>query len=108
MLGYGQNWCDGIGVNALFPMHEWHHVTVVVNNSKGKVSSYLDGSLSSEKAIPKYQTNNRYPLIIGRHFTESDGGGGYEYNFQGTVDDLRIYNRSLSLNEIARLAGVAP
>jgi len=44
-----------------------------------------------------------YPLIIGRHFTQSNGSGGYTYDFKGEVDDLRIYSRSLNESEIKEL-----
>jgi hypothetical protein len=39
-----------------------------------------------------------YPLNIGQ-----DGTGKYEYNLNGAIDDLAIWNRALSYEEVMML-----
>jgi len=102
-VGNGNSWCDGISAHAPFPINEWHHVTGIIDNTNGKIKYFLDGVLESEKSISTYTTTNNYPLIIGRHFTNSDGSGGFKYQFKGMIDELRIYNRALSETETQEL-----
>jgi len=70
----------------------WHHVVGVWNYTN--LSLYVDGIKRNEKArtVGDLEINNE-ALWIGRRT-------GY---FNGTIDALRIYNRSLSLSEIQNL-----
>lgn len=83
--------------------NKWYFVTGVVSNSDEKLSYYLDGRLISETEIPFYQTTNTYPLILGRHAVNPDGSGGLEFPFSGKLDEVRLYDRSLSKSEIQEL-----
>lgn len=73
---------------------EWTHVAVRYDGST--VKGYIDGesipdTVETKGATPA--TNDR-PLTIGK-------GAG---EFDGSIDDLRIYDRALSRNEIERLS----
>ncbi len=59
------------------------------------VNGALDRKVASEKGPSKPSTNT---FRIGL----SGGGGGQ--HFLGAIDEVRVYNRALSVNEIARLA----
>ena len=102
-IDYGKTWCGVDRVYQDFPKQEWHFITGIIDNDSGKLLFYLDGNLTQEQAISSYHTTNSYPLIIGRHFTNSNGGGGYTYPFNGIVDDIRMYDRLLSESEIKML-----
>jgi hypothetical protein len=41
-------------------------------------------------------------LLVGR-----EGNGGTNHDFEGTVDDVRIYTRALGPSDVAALAGGA-
>ena len=58
---------------------------------------YLDGVLEGTKSFPVTSSgiDSDYPLLIGKIV---DG-----QNFDGSVDDLRIYNRALSGSEVTAL-----
>ncbi len=77
----------------------WHHVAGTI--SGGTAHLYVDGvdrtSISTVAPLVAGST----PLFIGR-----DGSGASQFN--GVIDDLRIYPRALSASEIATLAGTAP
>ncbi len=70
----------------------WFHYTVVYNGKK--VKAYLDGIKITEFAYRGALIPNTQPLEIGR-----DLPGDREF-YGGSMDDLRIYNRALSLQEI--------
>ena len=72
----------------------WHHV-LIKSNSTGTYSyidSYLSGTGESLGLIP----DNRDPLEIGYRNEEDK----IEYNFDGYLDELKIWNRDLTENEI--------
>ncbi len=73
----------------------WHHIAVTyTGGTNGTVSMYIDGVLN----ITSTKTLNTAsgPLRIGRRV---DGGGNTEY-FNGTIDEVRIWNYVLTQSEI--------
>jgi hypothetical protein len=78
----------------------WHHV-VGVTSSTG-VKGYFDGVEQCSTA-GSINNNINYnlgtDLMVGRH-----GFGDTVYNFEGNIDEVRIYNRTLSPAEVLRLA----
>ncbi len=81
----------------------WRHVAYVVNQVSGNFYQqiYIDGVLDT-------QSTNTTSIVysgqgqntkIGEH-----GNGSANYNFNGKIDDLRVYTRALSAEEIADLA----
>jgi hypothetical protein len=80
----------------------WHHVAVVVNEPDDEVSVFVDGSLAQrESGASNITANTSHPVEIGR--TEHLAGGSSDPNFEGKIDDVRIYNRTLSNSEVAAL-----
>lgn len=76
---------------------EWHHVVVVVNQNDNYLYLYLDGSNAvTPKSITSIgDVSNDGQLIIGA----KDSSGGDE--FQGYLDEMRFYDRTLSPSEIS-------
>lgn len=72
--------------------NKWYHV--VINDEYGNVSVYVDGKKVAENALGGFESTGEN-LLIGR-----DEIGNY---FTGCLDDLRIYNRPLSEEEIRAL-----
>ena len=103
------NWHDSNGshVNHLSPtdlnVSQWYHVAVTDN--AGLVTIYVDGqqdySSGSGAGIPAALNA---PIQIG---TTNWNPIKY-YFFNGVIDELRVYNRALSREEIAQLAVPAP
>ncbi len=85
---------QGIGSNSSFTDRGWHHVVGTWTGTTG--SLYVDGVLASApQAMTWSPRTNTEPLTIGSCDV------GYEYD--GTVDDVRVYNRALSATEVAQL-----
>jgi len=77
---------------------KWYHLVGVRNTSLKTVSLYINGAL--EKSVKDKTTDitNSSNFRIASH----PPCCSCEY-FSGTIDDIRIYNRSLSRNEIETL-----
>ena len=81
---------------------KWQHVAVVYDGSSkaSGVKIFIDGKLTGNKVEQdslKDSIVTQTPFRIG---SRSSGG-----NYNGEVDELRIYNRALSVGEIQRLGG---
>lgn len=78
----------------------WRHVAARVDRGKGLMYAYLDGRMVQKVSIEKYGSKSLDPgldLVLG-----ADGNKKYGAN-RISVDELRIYNRSLEEQEIQRL-----
>jgi hypothetical protein len=73
---------------------QWYLLTATWNGTVVKV--YLDGEYNKQYALTTY-SNINYPTRIGA----SSNGANYE--FKGDIDDVRIYNRALSADEVKLL-----
>lgn len=94
------NWTIGGLTTGVFPPTEWHHVATVFNGSSLKY--YRDGVLVSTTALALTITADARPLTIGADFP-----GTQEY-FWGKMDDVRIYNRALTDNDMLELSSSGP
>lgn len=76
----------------------WHHVAATYNGSEMKI--YVDGSLSATSTAYRGRlpitTNN---IILGRNYDLTNTSG----NLNGTIDNLIIYNRVLSAEQVLAL-----
>ena len=73
--------------------NEWRFLTVT-HDGKQTVSFYIDGALDNTATLPIFKANDS-PLFIGH-----DGFANYG---AGTMDELSIFNRELSEQEIENL-----
>jgi hypothetical protein len=88
-----------IGVNSTrtFTASTWQHLAFVYTG--GTVTFYLNGVASGSASVGTL-VNNTLPLQLGAPRGNVTGG---EF-FQGQMDELRIYNRALTLGEIGNLS----
>jgi hypothetical protein len=85
----------------------WHHIAGVVDATGGTPVMYLyvDGAVAggpSAGRLPKdmtVQTGTAWQMWLGRSQYTADP------YFNGSLDDLRVYNRALSAGEVGYLAG---
>jgi len=82
-------------------LNRWIHLTMTYVDSVAGIKLYIDGTeISSyvEQSLSNvWNTQPGYPLFIG---SEAVSGGA---TFNGSIDDVRIYNRALSNVEVAAL-----
>lgn len=77
-----------------FACDTWYQAAVTYDNSTGNVQLYVNGVLVDTGSIAAgSMASNSYPLGIGR-----DGHNGDK--FSGIIDEVVVYNRVLSSDEI--------
>jgi hypothetical protein len=84
--------------------HQWHHYVISKENTK--LSTYLNGSLAfiDYGTNPLIKQNGNLPLTIGAHNVAStQPANGLASYFNGLLDDIFIYNRPLSAEEVLSL-----
>ena len=72
----------------------WHHIAVTFVNSDNNVSLYIDGLLDNSSILETTSDDASHVIKIGARATSY---------FNGTIDDVRIYDRALSEQEIQAL-----
>ncbi len=77
--------------------NKWYYIVTTYNGSKTKI--YLNGVLSDEYDITGTIDSNSKSLLIGK----VDRDDTPYYMFNGSIDEVRIYNRSLSASEVQDL-----
>ena len=84
------------------PLDTWYHLAGVFDH--GTLRIYIDGVLAGETSLPVAETDGTsYGIwsLGGRVL----GDGNADQGFVGMVDDVKVYTRALSSNEIAAAAG---
>lgn len=96
-LHSGQNmWRDYWITNTELNVNKWTHVAVSANQNTNMVTVYMDGKkIGALKNLQSFEKSGR-GLMIG--FQKDD----FVY-FDGKIDDIRIYNRVLSDEEISEV-----
>jgi hypothetical protein len=77
------------------PLNHWYHIVCVVDGTHLKM--YVNGIFKGRAAIAGLthpRSENTVPLIIGRRHAD------WPPSFNGLIDEVRIYNRALSLAEV--------
>jgi hypothetical protein len=84
-------------IEAVVDFTAWNHI--VISNSGGYSSLYLNGSfiIKSQLPRPAIGVGNSNFLKFGNALNDSN-------NFKGKMDEIRIYNRALTQEEITYLA----
>jgi hypothetical protein len=79
---------------------EWHHITGVYDGDNGKAYIYLDGQLKDT------HSNSGLTGVVkpGQYAALGRNGASSTYYFDGMMDDVRIYDRALDVEEILQLS----
>jgi hypothetical protein len=95
--------------NANMVAGNWYHVAFVYDGdgatNADRLKVYVDGvekTLSFAGSIPSFLQNSSASVKIGEF------GGVLHRYFNGVMDDVRIYNRALSTQEVGGLASISP
>jgi len=96
----------GMGFDAVTGDHprldKWSHIAVVFRGTVGDASLYLDGKLVGAGPLTYNPVPSPENLWIGR--APAGLSPGEENVFAGSIDDVRIYERTLKPDEIKALA----
>ncbi len=89
-----------LGVKVI-TLNQWHMLTTVYSFSKKQLSYYIDGVLDKIATnIPSPAATTTADLYIGQ---DSQTSGNTAYYVKGKMDDIRIYNRAISVAQIQKL-----
>jgi gliding motility-associated-like protein len=91
--------------NTSIPVSQWTHVAVTWNGNSHDINLYVNGNRISSYygnlgELPTRVYNKTSPLMIGG---SQFGFTTVDYMFNGSIDDVLIYNRALSDTEIRKL-----
>ncbi|MEM6366057.1 MAG: LamG-like jellyroll fold domain-containing protein, partial [Planctomycetota bacterium] len=82
----------------------WNHVAFTVDADSGIQTLYLNGEIVAQSTHAAPIEYNLYSTTyIGRQ-----GSGGSAIDFNGMIDDARVYSRALSAEEIAAMSPEHP
>lgn len=95
--------------NQAYPAGAWHHVVGIVNRTGGITELFLNAKRAGRSNWEPQAATRRYGEHPWRVGIANPGAKEYAWPAKGVIDDVRIYNRVLSIAEIAALfeAGTA-
>lgn len=95
----------GNGTGVTFTENQWVHLTWVFDWNENTTNIYVDGVLGESKSLhADFQSKsleNNFDVLVGAGYSNSDGSASVPaYFMNGEMDDLRFYNKALTLDEI--------
>lgn len=93
--GEPDGWHSATG-RAPLPLRRWHHLAATFDGRQ--LAVYVDGTLAATDAFEGKIGPSSFPLVVGR--------GTYDRAriFTGDVDEVTVYARALSLEEVREIA----
>ncbi|OGD52437.1 hypothetical protein A2608_01205 [Candidatus Azambacteria bacterium RIFOXYD1_FULL_44_10] len=79
----------------LITINQWYHIVMIWNGTAG--SPYINGKAVSFTGTGSLGSGWGSEHVIGRAYADS------AYQFNGLIDEVRIYNRALSAGEVLNL-----
>jgi hypothetical protein len=93
-----------LGHGSPFPIGKWVHLAVVRNGNTASI--YLNGQLDASWTATSGSIANNDPFVIGHVL---DGlGTQFNQGFNGLIDEVSVYDRALSPQEIQAIANQSP
>ena len=77
---------------------QWHHLVTTYDDATGERLLYVDGELDAKDMVRAKFRENAYPSQIGKR-------ADMPQCFEGTIDEVMIFNRALSGDEVRQLCG---
>ena len=84
---------------------KWHHICATYNTLDNAVNVYVDGIKGTTSYYPSgetYASSWSNSVAIGRDFNNSIASS--HYYFQGSMNDVRIYDHCLSAKEVKEIS----
>ena len=100
----GSGTAFGAQINTNVVDGKWHHICGVRNSVGDTYKVYLDGSASASASytLTAFQSNKNITTSVPYRIGADPGWTPAIYS-NGTIDDVRIYNRALSATEVLAL-----
>jgi mono/diheme cytochrome c family protein len=104
-LTFDIGWVGAVSGEKVIADGRWHHVAVT-HNTEGKVQLFVDGKLDGEGELDSRPDPRKSRLVFGR--TSNDFPRGPANGLVGSLDDVLVYNRVLTVDEVAAIAPGGP
>jgi hypothetical protein len=95
MTNTAGTWLSRAESSTIVQMGTWYHVVGVIT-STGATQIYVNGILDGSAAAGGFSSNTATEVFIGAQY-----GSGNQWNFNGTIDNVKIWNSALSQRNIA-------
>ncbi|MDP3052754.1 MAG: LamG-like jellyroll fold domain-containing protein [bacterium] len=92
VAGYSNDW----STNYTLPLNEWHLITVTYDGTN-LLKLYVDGTLQDST------TSYTFATVLSTAYIGGNWDGSAAYRFNGSIDDVRIYNFVLTATEVLGL-----
>ncbi len=97
--------CMDIAVEIEFELSDgnWHHIAFVVEDAADtKINIYMDGQPQDVVVGKGNKLDNFIPFVEPVYIGAANNRGNVERHFPGVIDEVRIYDRPLSEDEVKR------
>ena len=97
--------CNAIAVEIEFALSDgkWHHIVfAVVDAGKSEVSIYMDGEPQEVIVGAEKKLDTFIPFVEPVYIGAANNRGKVERFFPGVIDEVRIYDRPLTADEVTR------
>ncbi len=97
--------CNHIAVEIEFPLSDgkWHHVVFIIEDAgEAKLSIYMDGQPQEVIVGGKKNLDTFVPFVRPVYIGAANNRGKVERHFPGVIDEVRIYDRPLTAEEVTR------
>ena len=98
-FGFNTGNGDVYGINGANAFADnWHHITAIFNNRAPlKNQLFIDGELHALEVLSENAPINR---SVSSNFYISGWGSSIGYKYNGLIDELKIFSRGLSVDEV--------
>lgn len=93
---YNGGWREHITTNADLVTGNWYHVVATYDDAANNVRVFVNGRLALDEAESNTLITNNHDLFIGSNGVLSE-------SINGSIDEVRVYNRALPADEVADL-----
>ena len=97
--------CNAIAVEIEFPLSDgkWHHIVfAIVDPGESEVSIYMDGEPQEIIVGDAKKLDTFIPFVEPVYIGAANNRGNVERHFPGVIDEVRIYDRPLTADEVTR------
>jgi hypothetical protein len=103
--GYDSNgtYSSTYSASGAIDIGNWHHFTAVINRSTNSGQVYIDGKVSGGPDAFSWTGNLNCSTATDSASIGSYGAGGSGFNFQGSLDEFKIFNYALTEDQIKTL-----
>ncbi|MFA6328553.1 MAG: LamG-like jellyroll fold domain-containing protein, partial [Candidatus Micrarchaeia archaeon] len=82
-------------ISSAVPLDSWHHVVATYNATNKEMKLYVDNVLAGSANFTGTPTSYGSTLYLGGY-----SGATSKYGFNGSIDEVKIYNRALTATEV--------